>query len=100
MRSPMPPREGLPLTLVHGDAKVANFARGAERPWAFDWAFAGRAPATLARGLVSLRILFRHLVTEGELQREEPQHGESLHFWYVPTARRQRPLRRRAFNTA
>ena len=31
---------------------------------------AGRAPATLARGLVSLRILFRHLVTEGELQRD------------------------------
>lgn len=31
---------------------------------------AGRAPATLARALVSLRILFRHLVTEGELPRD------------------------------
>lgn len=31
---------------------------------------AGRAPASLARALVSLRILFQHLVTEGELQRD------------------------------
>lgn len=43
--------EHLPLTLVHGDTKVANFAVLPERRLcAFDWAFAGRAPCTFDLG--------------------------------------------------
>lgn len=34
----------LPRTLVHGDAKVANFAVSRGEVWAFDWACAAAAP--------------------------------------------------------
>jgi hypothetical protein len=34
----------LPRTLVHGDAKVANFAVARGEVWAFDWACASAAP--------------------------------------------------------
>ena len=41
----------LPRTLVHGDAKIANFALlPGERVAAFDWALLGAAPATLDLG--------------------------------------------------
>jgi Phosphotransferase enzyme family len=47
----MQPAAGLPHTLVHGDAKVANFALlpGA-RVAAFDWGLVGVAPCTLDLG--------------------------------------------------
>ena len=41
----------LPLTLIHGDAKIANFARLADgRIAAFDWALAAAAPAAVELG--------------------------------------------------
>ena len=40
----------LPRTLVHGDAKVANFALRSGEVWAFDWACAGAAPPSLELG--------------------------------------------------
>ena len=40
----------LPHTLVHGDAKVANFAVLPDGVAAFDWALAARAPATVDLG--------------------------------------------------
>lgn len=41
----------LPVTLVHGDTKVANFAvLPAQRVCALDWAFVGRAPCTFEVG--------------------------------------------------
>jgi len=43
--------EGLPMTLVHGDAKVANFAAFPDgRIAAFDWALTGRAPIAVEIG--------------------------------------------------
>jgi hypothetical protein len=43
--------EGLPRTLLHGDAKVANFALlPDQRVAAFDWAFLGAGPATIEVG--------------------------------------------------
>lgn len=43
--------DGLPRTLLHGDAKVANFAFLPDgRVAAFDWALAGAGPATLDLG--------------------------------------------------
>jgi hypothetical protein len=43
---------GGPKTIVHGDAKVANFAidRHSSTVWAFDWAIAGYAPAGVDLG--------------------------------------------------
>jgi len=41
----------LPRTLVHGDTKIANFAKGRdERLCLLDWAFAGHAPCTFDIG--------------------------------------------------
>ena len=41
----------LPVTLIHGDAKIANFAvLPGRRLCAFDWAFAGWAPCTFELG--------------------------------------------------
>lgn len=40
----------LPHTLVHGDAKVANFALVGDEVAAFDWALAGAAPCTIDVG--------------------------------------------------
>jgi hypothetical protein len=43
--------DGLPATLLHGDAKVANFALLPDgQVGAFDWALVGRGPATLDLG--------------------------------------------------
>ena len=43
--------EGLPVTLVHGDAKVANFAPFPDgRMAAFDWALTARAPVAAEIG--------------------------------------------------
>lgn len=43
--------QGLPRTLLHGDAKVANFAVLADgRVAAFDWAMLGAGPCTLEAG--------------------------------------------------
>jgi hypothetical protein len=43
--------QGLPLTLLHGDAKIANFAvLPSGRAAAFDWAWVGAGPATLDLG--------------------------------------------------
>ena len=43
--------EDLPRTLVHGDAKVANFALDPEgRVYAFDWALVGAAPVSADLG--------------------------------------------------
>ena len=43
--------ESLPRTLVHGDVKVANFARlGGRRVAAFDWQLVGAAPAAIDLG--------------------------------------------------
>lgn len=45
------PWADLPLTLVHGDSKVANFAIHPDaRLCALDWAFVGRAPCTFEIG--------------------------------------------------
>lgn len=45
------PAAGLPQTLVHGDAKVANFALLPDaKVAAFDWALVGAAPCTLDLG--------------------------------------------------
>ncbi len=41
----------LPKTLIHGDTKVANFAKASDgRLCLFDWAFAGFAPCTFELG--------------------------------------------------
>lgn len=41
----------LPRTLVHGDTKIANFAKGRDgRLCLIDWAFAGHAPCTVDIG--------------------------------------------------
>jgi len=46
-----PLRSGLPSTLLHGDAKVANFALLPDgRVAAFDWALIGAGPATIDVG--------------------------------------------------
>ncbi len=45
------PWKDLPRTLVHGDAKIANFAKGRDgRLCLLDWAFAGHAPCTFDIG--------------------------------------------------
>lgn len=45
------PWEELPMTLLHGDTKVANFAKTEEgQLHLFDWAFAGYAPCTFDVG--------------------------------------------------
>ncbi len=45
------PWKNLPLTLVHGDSKVANFAKaGASQLCLLDWAFVGHAPCTFDVG--------------------------------------------------
>lgn len=45
------PWEDLPRTLVHGDTKIANFAKGEDgRLGLLDWAFAGHAPCTVDIG--------------------------------------------------
>lgn len=43
--------DGLPRTLLHGDARVANFALlPGQRVTAFDWALIGAGPATIDLG--------------------------------------------------
>ncbi len=45
------PWKDLPRTLVHGDTKIANFAKGKDgRLGLLDWAFAGHAPCTFDIG--------------------------------------------------
>lgn len=45
------PWKDLPHTLVHGDTKIANFAKGRDgRLCLLDWAFAGHAPCTFDIG--------------------------------------------------
>ncbi|MGM0460408.1 MAG: phosphotransferase, partial [Bacteroidota bacterium] len=45
------PWEDLPRTFVHGDTKIANFAKGSDgRLCLLDWAFAGHAPCTVDIG--------------------------------------------------
>jgi hypothetical protein len=45
------PWKDLPRTLVHGDTKIANFAKGRDgRLCLLDWAFAGHAPCTVDIG--------------------------------------------------
>ncbi|MGM0506707.1 MAG: phosphotransferase [Bacteroidota bacterium] len=45
------PWDDLPHTLVHGDPKIANFAKGTDgRLGLLDWAFAGHAPCTVDIG--------------------------------------------------
>jgi len=65
--------EGLPNTIIHGDAKVANFALFAdETVAAFDWALIGAAPCTFDLG-------WYLAVNSGRLARPKEEVVERYH---------------------